>query len=148
MLPKYREIIDLLKKGATVEAQEQIMALREGALELQEENFSLKEKVMGLEARLQNKNDWESEIARYQLVTPWRGPSSVFALKSSLANDELPHYICPTCFNKGEKIILNPNNEKGGMMVMVCANCKARIDTGYRGVGPAKYAEDHKNEES
>ena len=35
MLPKYRDIVDLLKKGSTLEAQEQIMRLREGALELQ-----------------------------------------------------------------------------------------------------------------
>jgi hypothetical protein len=35
MLPRYKDIVDLLKKGSTMEAQEQIMSLREGALELQ-----------------------------------------------------------------------------------------------------------------
>ncbi len=36
-LPRYKEIVELVKKGATLEAQEKIIELREAALELQEE---------------------------------------------------------------------------------------------------------------
>jgi len=32
-LPRYKDIVDLLKQGKTAEAQEQILALREAALE-------------------------------------------------------------------------------------------------------------------
>jgi hypothetical protein len=53
MIPKYKDIMELVKKGATVEAQEQIMELREFALGLQEENFDLKEKTKSLEEALQ-----------------------------------------------------------------------------------------------
>jgi regulator of replication initiation timing len=42
-LPSYSMIVELIKKGATIEAQEQIMKLREAALELQEENLALRE---------------------------------------------------------------------------------------------------------
>lgn len=42
-LPSYSQIAELLKKGATLEAQEQIMKLREAAIELQEENLALRE---------------------------------------------------------------------------------------------------------
>ncbi len=42
-LPSYSQIAELLKKGATLEAQEQIMKLREAAMELQEENLALRE---------------------------------------------------------------------------------------------------------
>jgi hypothetical protein len=48
MLPKYAEITDLLKKGATIEAQEKIMELREFALQLQEENLKLKNENLEL----------------------------------------------------------------------------------------------------
>lgn len=48
-LPRYKEIVELIKKGSTLEAQEQIMELREAALELQEENIELKELVKELE---------------------------------------------------------------------------------------------------
>jgi DNA-binding transcriptional MerR regulator len=51
-LPKYKEIIDLIKTGATIEAQEKIMELRQSALELQEANVELRERIIELEARV------------------------------------------------------------------------------------------------
>lgn len=39
MLPKYKDITELIKKGATVEALEKIMELREAALELLRRKF-------------------------------------------------------------------------------------------------------------
>jgi len=42
-LPSYSQIAELIKKGATLEAQKQIMKLREAAIELQEENLTLRE---------------------------------------------------------------------------------------------------------
>ncbi len=42
-LPSYSQIAELIKKGATLEAQEQIMKLREATIELQEENLKLRE---------------------------------------------------------------------------------------------------------
>ena len=49
LLPNYKDIVDLIKKGSTIEAQEKIMELREGALGLQEENLELKAKIKDLE---------------------------------------------------------------------------------------------------
>lgn len=43
-MPSYKDIVDLIKKGATIEAQEKIMELREAAVELQDENISLRQK--------------------------------------------------------------------------------------------------------
>ena len=67
-LPTYKDIVELLKKGATVEAQEKIMALREGALELQEENFGLREKVKTLEDSLRVKGQLSFDGASYWLA--------------------------------------------------------------------------------
>ncbi len=49
-LPTYKDIVDLLKKGATIEAQEKIMELREAALEIQNENLILKQQIASLTA--------------------------------------------------------------------------------------------------
>jgi hypothetical protein len=68
MIPKYKDIVDLMKKGATVEAQEKIMELREGALELQEENFDLKEKVKKLEEAINFKESVKWEKPHYFIV--------------------------------------------------------------------------------
>lgn len=66
-LPTYKDIVDLLKKGATVEAQEQIMALREGSLILQEENVGLREKVKILEESLRVKGQLTFDGSTYWL---------------------------------------------------------------------------------
>ncbi len=141
MLPKYKEIVELLKKGSTLEAQEQIMSLREGALELQEENQELKEKVRNLESNLRSTEDWNQEIEKYALVNPWRGPAQVYALKESNSNGEQPHLVCPNCFHNASKTILTPSKDKSGDALMDCPACKASINTGYSGVGAAQYAE-------
>ena len=67
MIPNYKDIVELIKKGATVEAQEKIMELREGALELQEENVELKAKVKELEDKLRVKSNLEFENSIYWL---------------------------------------------------------------------------------
>lgn len=67
-LPTYRDIVELMKKGATVEAQEQIMELREGALALQEENFQFRDRIRELEAKLKTKGQIEWDGVAYYLT--------------------------------------------------------------------------------
>ncbi|NOI32209.1 hypothetical protein [Vibrio coralliilyticus] len=140
MLPKYKDIVDLLKKGSTIEAQEQIMSLREGALELQEENHELKERVRELELVVKNNENWDMEKKRYMLVNPWRGPAQVYALKESESQGERPHFICTNCFHQSQKAILSPVVDKGDTL-MNCPRCKASLNTGFSRIGPAIYAE-------
>ncbi len=67
-IPSYKDILDLLKKGLTLEAQEKIMELREGALELQEENFGLRESVRQLEEQLRQSKNLRFENEMYWLA--------------------------------------------------------------------------------
>lgn len=60
-LPGYKDIIDLLKKGATIEAQEKIMELREAALQLQDENINLKSRVLELQEEVRKLESFEGE---------------------------------------------------------------------------------------
>lgn len=64
MIPNYKDIVELMKKGATVEAQEKIIELREGALELQEENVALKACIKELEDkfRIQSNLDFKEGV--------------------------------------------------------------------------------------
>lgn len=142
MLPKYKDIIELMKKGSTIEAQEQIMTLREGALELQEENQELRSKIREIETQLKASVDWGEEKQRYILVNPWHGPAQVYALKKDNSESEVAHYLCTNCFSNEKKVILTPS-KRNGDAIMVCPSCKSSLDTGYSSVGPAQYAEDH-----
>jgi transposase-like protein len=51
-LPNYKDILDLVKAGLTLEAQEKIMELRQAALDYQEENLKLRSRILELEARI------------------------------------------------------------------------------------------------
>lgn len=88
-LPSYKDIVDLIKKGATVEAQEKIMALREGAIELQEENLGLRERVKALE---------ESSRIRGQM----RFDGAAYWLEGGNAK-EGP--FCQHCYDTTEKLV-------------------------------------------
>ncbi len=141
MLPRYKDIVELLKKGSTLEAQEQIMSLREGALELQEENHELKSKVRELESKLKEVDDWSNKKEKYALVNPWGGAAQVYAMLKEHSGGEAPHYLCSNCFHNKNKVILNPG-KKDRWVIMVCPTCKATLETGYKGIGNPVYVED------
>ena len=60
-LPNYKDIVDLVKTGATIEAQEKIMELRQSALAIQEKNVELQNRVLELEARVKELESAEGE---------------------------------------------------------------------------------------
>jgi hypothetical protein len=102
-----------LKKGSTLEAQEQIMSLREGALELQEENQELRMRIKQLEEVIRSAENWGTEKVRYLLVNPWEGPAQTYALKKECANEEAPHLLCTNCFHQNRRVILTPQSKEG-----------------------------------
>lgn len=90
-LPNYKDIIDLIKKGATLEAQEKVMALREGALELQEENINLQEEIKKLQEKLEIKEKIYFEDGLYWLISN----------ETNNPNDP----FCPRCFDVEGKLV-------------------------------------------
>jgi len=88
-LPGYKEIVDLVKKGATIEAQEKIMELREAAISLQEENLNLREELRELKAKLALKKELNFDGSVY-----WQG-----------GGDERDGPFCPSCNDSKSKLI-------------------------------------------
>jgi hypothetical protein len=84
-----KEIIELAKKGLTVELQQQLMDVQERELELREENLALKEKIKGLETELERKRDLSFEEGKYWLKQENRkeGP------------------FCQLCYDSNRKLI-------------------------------------------
>jgi len=107
-LPNYKEIVELIKKGATVEAQEKIMELREAILGLQEENHSLKERVRDLEAQLEIKGEVQFDGSVY-----WR----VHAGKSDGP-------FCQRCFDADIKLIRLQDYDFNWF----CLSCKQGVE--------------------
>lgn len=99
IVPDYKEIIELIKKGATLEAQEKIMELREYIIELQQENISLKNENNALKEELEIKSKMKYDGSVY-----WLGEDG-----ESNSNKEGP--FCPTCFDKDKKSIRLQKNK-------------------------------------
>lgn len=52
-IPNIKEIFELIKKGATIEAQQKIMELKETVISLQEENLELKKENLSLKKQIE-----------------------------------------------------------------------------------------------
>ncbi len=59
--PNYKDSPELLKAGVTIEAQEQIMALRLSAFTIQEENLELRNHILAFEVRVRELKRLEGE---------------------------------------------------------------------------------------
>lgn len=128
-------------QGKVIDIQRALLAAQSSALEATRAQFELQERVRELESQLKSVGDWEKQEPRYALASPWRGAAQVYALKTSHAQGEEPHYLCTNCFHNRKRVILNPA-PKDGWVFMTCPACKSTTSTGYRGIGAPKYAED------
>jgi len=100
-------IIELAKKGMTVEFEEKIMQLREEALELQEENLKLKTENIELK-----KKEELQEKVKFKRKVYYRD------------GDEIP--FCPYCYEKHQLLIHLSLYEagKGGEQLPCCQECE------------------------
>jgi hypothetical protein len=132
MIPSYKDIVELIKKGATVEAQEKIMELREGALELQEENVVLKANIKELEDKLGIQGNLEFENGIYWL---WEEDAAGdFTIKAGP--------FCQHCYDDETKLIrlqkiaiddYDPGTgtaSRSGEFYYSCYKCKNNYQTG------------------
>jgi len=118
LLPNYKDIVELLKKGSTIEAQEKIMELREGALSLQEENIKLKEKIKELESELIKKKEVHWEAPSYWTIA---------------SNGSKTGPFCQQCWDNHEKLIRLQDSGNGCWECKVCRNIYT--DDSYREPG-------------
>ncbi len=115
MIPNYKDIVELIKQGATVEAQEKIMELREAVIELQDENHALKLKVRGLEEELRKRNHIEFDGSVY-----WQWLED----DSGDANDRDGPY-CQRCYDDEQKLI---RLQDWGQETWFCLKCKTSFN--------------------
>ena len=107
-IPNYKDIIELLKKGMTLEAQEKIMELREAALEIQEENFSLRQKIQQLEGELHRSKNLIFKSNVYWLSEDGRQKDGPFCphckddkdklIRLRIGTNQGHAWECPICF--------------------------------------------------
>jgi hypothetical protein len=134
-------------QGKVIELQSALLDVQQCAINATTSQFELHERIKELELELKNKADWQKVRERYSLTNPWRGPAQVYALKAASSDGEPAHFLCTNCFHNHKQVILNPAPTPAAgthNIKMNCPECKSSIDTGYRGIGEPKYAEEYK----
>lgn len=130
---------DETKRNAQlIEFQRVIIQLQSSIASVQAQNATLQRDKEQLEKQLVQLENWASERNRYKLVTVFQ-TATVYSLQESNSNGEPPHYICPKCYQHGQKMLLQPS-KKDGWVHFTCPSCKFDIPTNYRGIGPIEYA--------
>lgn len=107
LMPNFKDIVELVKKGSNLEAQEKIMELREYVIEVQEENFKLKTEV----EEIRSNAELSSKLT---FTRPFY----------YMQNDETPY--CPKCWENDNKAI--HLFEKFGVR-FDCPQCKTIFPT-------------------
>ena len=106
-----------VRKGATIELQEQILSA-------QTAQFALVEQVSASKTEIAKFETWDAEKQRYELKA--LGTHGVFAysMKPSMSEGEPPHEICPDCYQERQKSILQQVTRFPGRSdVRVCHRC-------------------------
>jgi hypothetical protein len=111
-----KEIDDATRRNAAViELQEKILAA-------QAAQTALLERVSDLEKEIARFETWEREKKRYKL-TDFGGGTFAYLLTPEEENAEPPHRICATCYQKGEKSILQFSHRSEGQDWFKCHQC-------------------------
>jgi aspartate oxidase len=131
---------DEAKRNAQlIEFQRVIIQLQSSIASVQIQNASLLRDKEQLQRELTQLEHWASEKDRYKMITVFQ-TATVYSLLESKSNGEPPHYICPKCYQHGQKMMLQPSKASSGFLHFSCPSCKFDIPTGYRGIGPIEYA--------
>jgi hypothetical protein len=115
-------VAELVKKGATLEAQERIAELREAVLNGKDEVLRLREDNQQLRQKLQEQEGWDKRAAQYQLVKAIGG-AMVYRFSG---NPE--HYACPACMEAKRVNVLQDKQVLTG--AYQCPGCKADYRVG------------------
>lgn len=123
-----REVFGLVKdtktKQAVIGLQDAIIGLHEKIRSAQIEYDDLAKAKREVENQLADQKSWNAEASRYQLHDLAPGVF-VYALKPECKGNEPEHYLCPTCYSKKEKSILQrPGVDHTNY---VCHSCKMDI---------------------
>lgn len=129
------------RNAKVIELQSVILSAQSSAIAAQSEQFAMLEEVRKAKEEVAAMKDWDAEKKRYKLATPYSGVT-VFALQKAMSNGEPPHYLCANCFRQAKQSVIANSTNKEGWVALVCSACKFTAQTRWRGLGPAKYAEE------
>jgi hypothetical protein len=120
-----KDIDDAARRNAAV------IELQEKILSAQQSQSALVERVHDLEKEVAGFEQWETEKQRYTL-TDFGANSFAYALKPEAANGQPSHRICPNCYEKRQKAILQYKFVSAARREMwKCSGCDKEFQFGH-----------------
>jgi len=114
------------------ELTREILSAQASALDAREAQSALMDKIRELEARIAQFDAWETERRRYQLKD-YGGNTFAYELRPDAANGEPIHRVCPNCFAKSQREILQFHFQTSdGQHKYQCKACKTEFLFGNR----------------
>lgn len=109
-------------QGLLTELQEKIISAQSSALTANASLMEVLQKNRELEQRLAEVEDWRTVAARYELVD-FGSETFAYRLRPESANREPTHLICPACYAKRQRSILQGGTSSVGQRIMRCSAC-------------------------
>ena len=134
-------------QAKAIELNQLILAAQSDLLAANLTQTTLVEQVCDLEDQIARMKAWEAQKKRYELAAPFPG-CMVYALKRSMANGQTPHYLCTSCYQKGQPSILQDkegrHHPKEGpiMCSYYCSHCGSQAFTQWLDVSAPEYFAD------
>jgi hypothetical protein len=116
-----------VRSAAAIDLQQKI-------LDAQQQQFALAQRNAELEAEIAAYESWDTEAKRYQLKD-YGGNTFAWELKADAANGEPIHRLCPACFSRRRKSILQfdaPTATHQDRYNCPELECKAQFEFGHR----------------
>jgi hypothetical protein len=147
----------LIDLKATTEVQAKAIELNGLILDAQGEllaanaaQAALVEEIRELKSKIAHMKDWETQKQRYELAAPFPG-CMVYALKKSMSDGKTAHYLCTSCYQKGQPSILqgkegNPKKTGISYSLYYCSICGTEAFSQWVNVPKPEYFEDIKPE--
>jgi hypothetical protein len=109
----------VIRNGAVIELQEQILSA-------QQTQSTLLERIGTLEKEVASFETWDAEKQKYKLYhLGWA--AYAFMLKPEARGTEPPHHVCANCFAKRQISIIQHARLKRGGMGTVCPACDTEL---------------------
>lgn len=119
------DLRDITKLGSVViKLNAEIIAAQRGALTAQQNEATMAEEIRGLKAKIVSFEDWDRKKERYELKEHGERKALAYALKEGVQPTEQAHSICPDCYEKRERTIVQEERyEHGRSAALVCNVC-------------------------
>lgn len=112
--------------SVSLEFNQKLLALAEKCQSLFDENTSLRNSVSSLEGKLQERDNFAREAAKYDLREVGTGVFAYVA-NDSAKIDQSTHKFCAKCFSDGKLSMLQQTEEPRRTIGLECHGCACKV---------------------